>query len=100
MSYSSWPFDQPKSCAVLTLRSIVFRGEPILRVTHYAEDHGWQFLGLGDADASDAAVVALSEVVARDPSLLQVADLPPGWRAWRSPASAPWQRSPQPGHSG
>jgi hypothetical protein len=96
MSMPAWPFDQPENCAVITLRAIIFGGEPVLRVTHDADDHGWQFLGVGDADVADAAVVALSEIVARDPSLLQIADLPPGWGAWRSSLSAPCQRSPWP----
>jgi len=100
MSDPAWPFDQPKNCAVFTLRAIVFRGDPVLRVSHDADDHSWQFLGLGDADVSDAAIVALSEIVSRDSTLLQVADLPPGWRAWRSSTLAPWQRSAQPGHGG
>jgi hypothetical protein len=38
----TWPFDQPPNCAVLTLRSIVFGGAPILYVSHDADDHGWQ----------------------------------------------------------
>jgi hypothetical protein len=100
MSDPEWPFDQPRNCAVFTLRSIVFGGNPVLHVSHDADDHGWQFLGLGDADVEDAAIIALSEIVSRDSSLLQVADLPPGWRAWRSSGLAPWQRSPQSGHGG
>lgn len=35
-----WPFDQPPDCAVITLRSIVFEGEPILHVVHDEADHG------------------------------------------------------------
>jgi hypothetical protein len=93
MPTTDWPFDQPRNCAVLTLRSIVFGGAPILHVFHDADDHGWQFLGREDADEADAAVVALAEIVERDPSVLDVADLPPGWHAWRASRDAPWQRS-------
>ena len=89
-----WPFDQPRTCAVLTLRSIAFDDAPILLVAHDAEDHGWQFLGLDGADEADVAVVALEEIVAIDPSVLEVANLPPGSSAWRESRSAPWQRSP------
>jgi hypothetical protein len=78
---------------VVTLRSIVFDGAPILLVTHDAEDHGWQFLGSDGADEADAAVVALEEIVQLDSSVLEVADLPPGFSAWRESKSAPWQRS-------
>ena len=88
-----WPFDQPRSCAVITLRPIVFEGAPILHVTHDADDHGWQFLGWEDADVAHAAVVSLSEIVKLDPSVLAVADLPPGWHAWRQSKDSPRQRS-------
>jgi hypothetical protein len=33
--------------------------------------------------------------VAKDPSVLELADLPPGWHAWRRSRDAPWQRAPQ-----
>ena len=92
MSTATWPFDQPPNCAVLTVRPIAFCGAPILLVSHDAHDHGWQFLGSGDADPSQAAVLALSEIVQLDPSVLEIADLPPGWQAWRDSKSAPWLR--------
>ncbi|MDB5321103.1 MAG: hypothetical protein JWN40_2734, partial [Phycisphaerales bacterium] len=60
MQTTDWPFDQPRNCAVITLRSIVFGGAPILHVSHDADDRGWQFIGGGDAEESDAAVVALA----------------------------------------
>jgi hypothetical protein len=88
-----WPFDQAPNCAVITLRSIVFGGRPILHVTHDEDDHGWQFLSAGDADEQDAAVVALSEIVELDSSVLEIADMPPGWHAWRASRSSPWERS-------
>ena len=96
MNHVGWPFDQPPNCAVITLRSIVFGGAPICHVTHDLEDHGWQFLGAADADMNDAAVVALSEIFNRDPSLLEIADLPPGWHAWRDTINSKWHRAPQP----
>jgi hypothetical protein len=88
-----WPFDQPRDCAVITLRPIEFEGAPILHVTHDADDHGWQFLGPEDADEAQAAIVGLSRIVELDPSVLDVADLPPGWHAWRQSKGSPWQRN-------
>ena len=96
MADADWPFDQPRNCAVISLRSIVFDGAPILLVSHDADDHGWQFLNGGAFDVADAAVVLLANIVRQDPSVLQVADLPPGWQAWRDAPSAPWQRAPSP----
>src|SRR5262245_12378484 len=89
----NWPFDQPPNCAVVSLRSIVFDGRPILFVSHDEDDHGWQFLDGGEPDVANAAVVALSEIVDLDPSVLAVADLQPGWHAWRKSSDNVWQRA-------
>jgi len=37
-------------------------------------------------------VVALKQVVHLDPTVLEVADLPPGWMATRLPGSGSWKR--------
>ena len=96
MSDPDWPFDQPPRWAVIILRSIVFSGKPILYVSHEEEDHGWQILNCEEEfDLEDAAVVALEEIVKRDPTVLEVADLPPGWCAERSFPGAKWQRAPK-----
>jgi hypothetical protein len=92
----NWPFDQPRNCAVLSLRQIFVDGDPILRVVHDEDDHGWQFLGSGDAREEDAYVVALQEVVELDPTVLEVADLPPGWRAVRRRIGDTWIRKINP----
>jgi len=92
MNKQPWPFDQPQNCAVITLRSIVFGDAPILHVSRDEDDHGWQFLGLKDADFADSAVVAFAEIVGLDETILQLADLPPGWRARRQSKSSPWIR--------
>lgn len=89
---NDWPFDQPPNCAVITLRQIVSGSAPILHVFHDSDDHGWQFLGLEDARMEDASVVSLSEIICLDPSLSEVADLPPGWHAWRREVSGSWTR--------
>ena len=91
-----WPFDQPPNCATFSLRQIVSGGEPLLHVTHDEEDHGWQFLGLADANLDDAVIVCLSHMLALDPTVREVADLPPGWHAWRQAVGEPWVREPSP----
>ncbi len=90
----TWPFEQPRDSAAISLRSIVSGGAPILYVAHDQDDHGWQFLGLEDAPESDACLIALDEVVALDRSVLELADLPPGWCAWRPDRRSPWERAP------
>lgn len=89
---NDWPFDQPPGCVVVSLRSIVFDGQPILYISHDEDDHGWQFLDGGAFEMANAALVALSTIVKLDPSVLAVADLPPGWHACRKSTSDAWQR--------
>ena len=89
----TWAFDQGPTVAALTLRSITSKQEPILHVVHDADDHSWQFLTLDVADPAEAVMVSMRSIVALDPSVQEVADLPPGWRAWRSSKQASWQRS-------
>ena len=92
-----WPFDQPPNCAVLCVRQIMHDGSPILLVTHDDDDHGWQFLdGSNGPKVEDAMLVSLSNVVEVDPSILEVATLAPGWRAWRKSANSPWIREKNP----
>jgi hypothetical protein len=91
-----WPFDQPPNCAVITLWPILNGLEPIRHVTHDSDDHGWQFLGLGDAEIETSAVVSLRHIVEKDPSVRDLADLPPGWHAWRGSIAEPWIREPKP----
>ena len=91
MSVDSWPFDQPRNCAVFTTRQVVEGAEPILHVTHDPDDQGWQFLGR-EAREEDAKIIALYEVAELDSSILQLADLPPGWHAWRDSVEEPWRR--------
>ena len=67
--------------------------KPILLVTHDAGDHSWQFIGSTDASMKDAMLVCLEEIVKLDLSTLEVADLPPGWRAVRQSPKHPWIRS-------
>jgi hypothetical protein len=40
-------------------------------------------------------VVGLGSIVELDPSVCELADLPLGWRAWRSSKTEPWRREPR-----
>jgi hypothetical protein len=92
MSLELWPFDQPRNCTSITMRQVLDGSEPILLVSHDADDHGWQFIGSTDANSEDGRVVGLGCIVDLDPTLLAIADLPPGWQAVRTRVGAPWQR--------
>jgi hypothetical protein len=92
----AWPFDQPRDCATITMRQVLDGSEPILLVSHDSNDHGWQFIGSSDAAMDDARVVGLEEIVRLDPTILEVANLPPGWQAVRRELGGPWSRRPHP----
>jgi hypothetical protein len=80
--------------AVITTQSII-RGEDwIGLVSRDAIDGAWQFLPLSEGpDLSSASVVSLKNIATLDASVIELSDLPMGWRAWRSSKGAPWQRS-------
>ena len=90
-----WPFEDPPNTAAITTRPVMDDGAPILLVIHDLEDGGWQFLCGTTNDTSEARVVGLGRVCARDARLLELADLPEGWGAWRKDVLAPWQRGPR-----
>jgi len=91
-SAERWPFESPPDAAVFTLKRILWEGKPVLRVHHDAEDGAWQFLDGGDLAEEDAAVVGLAEMVDLDRTLLDLADLPPGWSASRQSPKDPWKK--------
>jgi hypothetical protein len=91
----NWPFDDPRDVAVITLRQVVREGSPILRVTHDDDDGCWQFLDGNRVKVEDGLLVSLEEMIEIDPTLAQLADMPPGWVAWREGPDDTWQRAPQ-----
>lgn len=89
----SWPFESAPNTASITTRQVL-AGAPVLRVSHDADDGGWQFLCGTTNDPDDARVVGLGSMYARDITLGEIADLPEGWVAWRAGPGLPWRRSP------
>ncbi|WP_181016149.1 hypothetical protein [Pseudanabaena sp. BC1403] len=81
------------------MRQVLDGTEPILLVSHDAEDHGWQFIGISDASVSDAKLVCLEEITRLDPTVLEVADLPSGWLAIRERVGGSWTRRQRPADS-
>jgi len=88
-----WPFQDPRNVATISLRRIVFSGRPVLFVVHDDDDGTWQMLDDEPVTTEDACVVALEEMIARDSTLLELADLPYGWEARRDFVGGPWRRA-------
>ncbi len=91
-SRDKWPFADPKDVAVITLKSIAMGGSPVLHVTHDADDGMWQYLDGMTVSEENASVLSLEEITRIDPTVMELADLPLGWYAYRSAANEPWQR--------
>jgi hypothetical protein len=94
--YPPQVFDSPNGL-VITPRQVMEQGWPILLVAHDDEEpRGWQFLnGRGDTDDPKNGIPVHAEhVIERDPSVVELADLPPGWEARRKSEGSPWVREP------
>lgn len=92
---TDWPFSDPPNVAVIANKRIVHDGDWIAYVSHDVEDGAWQF-HIGDRNAlneSDAAVVSLRSIVQLDPTIVELADLPLGWEAWRESKDSKWHRA-------
>jgi len=68
------------------------RHSPILYVSHDSDDGMWQFLDGEEVIELDARILGLKELIDIDPSLVQLADLPIGWTAWRETKFNRWIR--------
>jgi hypothetical protein len=72
----------------------VFEGrEPVLFVSSDA-DGLWQLVGATSADGPTGKVGHLHHAVDDDPTLMEILDLAPGHRAWRTAPGAPWTTEP------
>ena len=87
-----WPFEDARNVAVITTRQVVHGAAPILWVSHDEDDGSWQFHTGELVEVEDAMVVGLEEIVERDPTVFELADLPVGWVAWRRAPGEPWER--------
>ncbi|MDO7876316.1 DUF4262 domain-containing protein [Hymenobacter sp. ASUV-10] len=86
---TDFKFREERDLGVYTTRQIL-EGAPILRVAH-DYDGDWQFLCNTTTDSADLKIVALSEVVRRDPSVNKLFQLNYGWSAWRESPEADWE---------
>lgn len=94
---SDWKFSDPPNVAVIVDRSIVSGEEWIAHVSHDADDGAWQLHTSKGAVANeaDAMLISLRKATQLDPSIIELADLPLGWRAWRDAKDSTWHRAPR-----
>jgi len=96
MTTPDWPFDQERNVATVVSRGVIFENRPVLLVVHYSDDHSWGFFDGEPFGPEDAALVSMANAVGLDRSLMEVADLPPGWRARRDHVGGEWTREIDP----
>jgi hypothetical protein len=87
-----WLFPDPPNTMAFTLQQIIHQGQPILSVVRDSETGNWQFLTGEPVAMKDMMIVALQEIVRRDPSVTELESLPPGGRARREAPGKEWQR--------
>jgi hypothetical protein len=91
-----WPFDQAKNVATISSKAVVIAGCPVLLVIHYSDDDSWAFLEGDEFSIDTGLVVSMAHAVERDPTLFEIADLPPGWVARRECVGGMWTREADP----
>ena len=86
---STWVFDKPPSTLVVTQRLVIEKKTPILFVVHDKEGD-WQFLSSEPSRIDQVFELPFEELVAIDSTVVQVARLERGWKAWRPDRQSPW----------
>jgi hypothetical protein len=90
-----WSFPDPPNTTAITTVHVLEGLKPVLLVTHDADDGTWQMICGTTNDPPDGRVVCLGCMVSKDATLVEVADLPLGWVAWRDEVGGPWGREPR-----
>jgi hypothetical protein len=89
---NEWPFPDAVNTAAFTTSRVVNENYPILEVVH-DQDGDWLLLCGTTHSKKDRLIICLGCAFENDRSIGEVADLPVGWKAWRTSRDAPWQRT-------
>ncbi|OAQ38180.1 hypothetical protein A5893_15390 [Pedobacter psychrophilus] len=86
-------FTDPPNTAVFTTKFVIFDNKDITHVTHEIEDGAWQFFSDDEFEHFEdvAKIVGLQEIIKRDNSILELADLPLGYLATRKNKDEKWE---------
>jgi hypothetical protein len=93
-TYRAW--DDPIDIAALTVPEILAGQKPVVLVVHDIGLGdglgGWLFLDGQDIAGREPVGIAKVDLLAIDPTLKEVTDLPVGWQASRQSVGQPWKR--------
>ena len=88
-------FNEERNVAVFTVKQIIRQQKPVLYVSHDEEDGAWQFLTGEPVEEKDSMIVLLEEMIAHDPTINELFDLPEGYYAIRDFVGDVWFRQKQ-----
>ena len=90
-NFHSWTFRESVNTGVFTTRQVMEGTHPVLDVYH-SPDGDWQFLCGTTLETGDLKLVCFGCMIERDSSLLELADLPLSWCAFRDSQEGSWTR--------
>jgi hypothetical protein len=90
--FPDWKFLDKPHTKVFISKAIQEEKEWITYVTHDISDGAWQILGETGVESGGPELACLHKMVEKDPTLLELADLPKGWYAERTTPENPWER--------
>ena len=90
-NFKSWTFKESVDTGTFTTRPVMEGLLPILDVYH-SGDGSWQFLCGTTLDVDDLKLVCFGCIVEGDSTVLELADLPTSWRAFRDTKNDAWSR--------
>ncbi|WP_123868260.1 hypothetical protein [Flavobacterium hercynium] len=85
-------FKESDNTAVFTTKYVVYENKEITTVYHFKEDGTWQFSSNDKVENFEDVVmiVAIKQIVKRDKTILEIADLPLGFVAHRNSKKEKW----------
>lgn len=90
--FPDWKFPDKPHTKVFISKAIQEGKEWINYVTHDLSDGAWQILGDSGIESGGPELACLHKMAERDPTLVELADLPKGWCAERAAPGEPWER--------
>jgi len=85
-------FKESEKTVVFTTKFVVLENKEITSVYHYAEDNTWQFYSNDKVEnyMDVAMLVGLGQIIKIDDTILEIADLPEGYFAFRKAKGEKW----------
>jgi hypothetical protein len=85
-------FKESEKTVVFTTKFVVLENKEITCVYHYAEDNTWQFCSNEKVEnyMNVAMLVGLAQIIKIDNTILEIADLPEGYFAFRKAKGEKW----------